>query len=64
MTEVVHDLRKCFYPNTALKLEDNTKIDLKTYLKTARYYNVTHLVALESNNSSTHAFIQRTSCAS
>jgi hypothetical protein len=57
MQETVQDLRKCFYPNTAMKLEDSTKIDLKSYLKTARFYNVTHLVALQHNNSSTFRLI-------
>jgi len=51
------DLRKCYYPNTSMKLEDNSKIDLKTYLKSAKYYNVTHLVALQHNNLSKSLFI-------
>jgi hypothetical protein len=55
--ETVHDLRKCFYPNTAMKLEDNNKISLKTYLKAARYYNVTHLVAIQSSKERMPSFI-------
>ena len=35
-----------------MKLEDGPKINLKIYLKTARQYNVTHLVALQYNNGS------------
>jgi hypothetical protein len=60
LQETVHDLRKCFYPNTAMKLEDNNKLSIKTYLKAARYYNVTHLVAVQSSKESTSAFMQET----
>jgi hypothetical protein len=53
LQEVVYDLRRCFYPNTAMKLEDNNKLNIKTYIKAARYYNVTHLVALQHRDEST-----------
>jgi ribosome biogenesis protein SSF1/2 len=58
MTEMIHDLRECFYPNTAMKLEDNNRIDMKTYLKTAKYYNVTHLVALQMSGLSTKSIMK------
>lgn len=32
------DFRKCFYPNTAMKLEDSNKLAIKSYLKAAKYY--------------------------
>jgi len=35
-----------------MKLEDNPKIDLKAYIKTARMYNVTHLNVLQQCNNS------------
>lgn len=63
LQETVQDLRKCFYPNTAMKLEDNNKLHIRTYLKAARYYNVTHLVALQAKNESTPPSTQRTTCA-
>jgi hypothetical protein len=58
LQETVHDLRKCFYPNTAMKLEDNNKLSIKTYLKAARYYNVTHLVAVQSSKERTYIYMQ------
>ena len=50
------DIRRCLYPNTAMKLEDSNKIPIRTYLKTAKVYNVTHLVALQNNNKSILSF--------
>jgi hypothetical protein len=38
-----------------MKLEDNNKLGIKTYLKAARYYNVTHLVAIQSSKERTFA---------
>lgn len=52
LKETAYDIRKCFYPNTAMKLEDNNNITFKTYLKTAKYYNVTHLVAFQNAKNS------------
>jgi hypothetical protein len=43
-------MRKSFYPNTAMKLEDSNKMSVKSYLKAAKYYNVNHLVTLQSMN--------------
>jgi hypothetical protein len=54
LSETVHDLRKCFYPNTAMKLEDNNKMNIKHFMRAAKFYNVTHLVALQQNKESTH----------
>jgi ribosome biogenesis protein SSF1/2 len=64
LQEVLMDLRRCFYPNTAMKLEDNSKIDLKTYLKAAKYYNVTHLIALQNSNLSNSRLTQETTSES
>lgn len=50
MKELTQDLRKCFYPNTAMKLEDSNKMNVKSYLKAAKYYNVNHLIALQHSN--------------
>jgi hypothetical protein len=41
-----------------MKLEDNNKLSIKTYLKAARYYNVTHLAALQSSKESTFSLNQ------
>lgn len=45
--ELALDFRKCFYPNTAMKLEDSNKLAIKSYLKAAKYYSVTHLIAFQ-----------------
>lgn len=50
MKDLAIDLRKCFYPNTAMKLEDSNKLNVKSYLKAAKYYNVNHLIALQHSN--------------
>ena len=50
MKDLTLDLRKCFYPNTAMKLEDTNKLNVKSYLKAAKYYNVNHLIALQHSN--------------
>ena len=47
MHDLTLDIRKCFYPNTAMKLEDSNKISVKSYLKAAKYYNVNYLVTLQ-----------------
>ena len=47
LAETVHDIRRCLYPNTAMKLEDKSKMPLKTYMRAARVYNVTHLIVLQ-----------------
>jgi hypothetical protein len=39
------DFRICMYPNTAMRLEDSSKLKLKDYVKSARQYGVTHMVA-------------------
>lgn len=43
------DFRKCFYPHTAMKLEDSNKLAIKSYLKAAKYYSVSHLVAFQQS---------------
>lgn len=43
-------MRKCFYPNTAMKLEDSNKLAIKSYLKAAKYYHVSHLIAFQQSN--------------
>lgn len=45
-------MRKCFYPNTAMKLEDSNKLAIKSYLKAAKYYQVSHLIAFQQSNQS------------
>jgi hypothetical protein len=52
LNETVHDLRRCFYPNTAMKLEDNNKMNMRHFMRAAKFYNVTHLVALQQNKES------------
>ena len=47
------DFRKCFYPNTAMKLEDSNKLAIKSYLKAAKYYEVTNLIAFQEQKEST-----------
>ena len=46
-------MRKCFYPNTAMKLEDSKKANLRTYLRAAKYYFVTHLLGFQQRNEKT-----------
>jgi len=46
----VHDLRRCLYPNTAMKLDDRNKMPLRTFVKAAKVYNVTHILMLQKNN--------------
>jgi hypothetical protein len=47
MQDTVLDLRRCFYPHTSMKLEDTNKMQIKSYIKAAKYYNVTHLLVLQ-----------------
>ena len=50
--ELAKDFRKCFYPNTAMNLEDSNKLAIKSYLKAAKYYSVTHLLAFQQSKQS------------
>lgn len=53
MKELVHDYRNCMYPNTAMKLEDSSRLKLKDFVKSARQFGVTHLVAYHRYRTST-----------
>lgn len=35
-----------------MKLEDSNKLSIKSYLKAAKYYQVSHLIAFQQNNNS------------
>lgn len=57
LSQTTMDLRKCFYPHTAMKLESTRKMSVKSYYKAAKYYNVTHLLALQRASNSKSNFI-------
>lgn len=52
------------YPNTAMKLEDSSKHKLKDYVKSARQFGVTHLVAYHRFKTSTSPVMQKATSGS
>lgn len=62
MKELVQDFRKCMYPNTAMKLEDASRLKMKDYAKSARQFGVSHMVAYHRYKSSTEPYYSRELC--
>jgi hypothetical protein len=48
LKQVVSDMRNSLYPNTAMKLQDSSKLKLSAYVRASKYYGVTHLIAFHT----------------
>jgi hypothetical protein len=50
-------MRKCVYPNTAMNLQDSSTLKLSSFVRAAKHYQVSHLIAFNTSNNSRYKFI-------